>query len=174
MEYAGDGSKWGVHIDYSHEESPLGTIGPLTLIPDLPDYFLTINGDTLTDLNYKSFLLEHIEKKRRLSVAVKKREAKTDFGVLLLNNKNELVDFKEKPTHITHVAMGVNCFSREVIEQLPHAAPYGFDDLMRDSLAKHEQVSIYEYDGFWLDVGRPEDYRYAVENFDDIKKKLQK
>ena len=59
MAYFGDGSKWGVEIEYSLEDMPLGTIGPLKLIKDLPDNFLVMNGDVLSDINYAAFLEKH-------------------------------------------------------------------------------------------------------------------
>ena len=170
MSYAGDGSRWGVKIDYSREEDPLHTIGALTIVPDLPEHFLVVNGDTLTDLNYGDFLKEHMQRDNDVSVSVKNREVKIDFGVLTFDENQNLTGFQEKPKHTSYVAMGANCFSRRVIESLPKAQWYGFDDLMRDRLAQNKKVWAYKHDGFWLDIGRPEDYQYAVENYDEIHK----
>lgn len=172
MSYFGDGSKWNVRIDYSFEETPLHTIGALTIVKDLPEDFLVINGDTITNLDYAEFLREHIRRKNTISVSAKKREVKIDFGVLKFDSENYLTEFLEKPTHYSHVAMGVNCLSRKVIEGLPPKTWYGFDDLMRDSLAKKERIWIYGFDGLWFDIGRPEDYQYIVENYEEIKKAL--
>lgn len=173
MAYAGNGSRWGVKVDYSREEKPLHTIGALTLVPDLPEHFLVINGDTLTDLNYGSFLREHMHHNSDISVAAKKREVKIDFGVLSFDEEGRhLTAFEEKPSHHSHVAMGVNAFSRRAIERLPRGEWYGFDDLMRESLAGGQKVRVHPHEGFWLDIGRPEDYHYAVENYDDIAKLL--
>ncbi len=168
-DYFGDGGKFGLKIDYSFEEKPLHTIGPLTIIPNLPDNFLVINADTLTDLNYGNFLKEHIRRGNQVSVAAKKREVKIDFGVLRFDENNQLIEFQEKPTHFSHVAMGVNCLNRSVVERLPKGERYGFDDMMKDGLAKKEKIWVYEHDGFWIDIGRPEDYQYAVDNFDKLK-----
>jgi NDP-sugar pyrophosphorylase family protein len=57
--YFGDGAKWRVHIDYSLETMPLGTMGPLRIIDDLPDNFLVMNGDVLTDLDFAGLLERH-------------------------------------------------------------------------------------------------------------------
>jgi len=172
-EYAGDGSKWGVKIDYSRETEPLHTIGPLTLIPDLPDDFLVINGDTLADINYGDFLREHIARKDPVTIAINKREMRHEFGVVEFDTNSKLTAFKEKPLHTVYVSIGVNCISRSVIEQIPPGSRYGFDDLLCDSLAHKHQVHVYEHTGFWLDIGRPADYMYVVENYDEIRTVLK-
>jgi len=172
MAYFGDGSKWGVKIDYSLEEKPLHTIGALTLIKDLPENFLVMNGDTLTNIDYRAFFDEHVRRKNRISVTAKKREVKIDFGVLTFDKNHHLVAFDEKPTHHSHVAIGVNCLHRSVIDELPKDTHYGFDDLMEDTLRNNQKIWIHDFNGFWLDIGRPEDYQYVVENYDEIKKLL--
>ncbi len=172
IEYVGDGSKWGIKIDYSHESVPLNTIGPLTLILDLPENFLVVNGDTLTDMDYGAFLKEHIKNKNSVTVGVGLKEVTTEFGVVKFNSNNELTEFKEKPTYSAHVAIGVNCISRKVIDKLPRATKYGFDDLLNNSIVNHEPIHVHEHTEFWLDIGRPADYRYAVENYESIKKML--
>ncbi|HXF28594.1 MAG TPA: nucleotidyltransferase family protein, partial [Chlamydiales bacterium] len=95
--YIGDGSKWDMHIDYSLEEEPLGTIGPITLIQDLPENFLVMNGDILSDLDYRQFLLDHVERKSLVSVSTCNRESKIDFGVIKHDADGYLTEFQEKP-----------------------------------------------------------------------------
>ncbi len=172
IEHVGDGSKWGIKIDYSHEIVPLSTIGPLTLISDLPEDFLLVNGDTLADIDYGAFLREHIENKNRVTVCVGLKEIKTEFGVVKFNSNNELTKFKEKPTYSAHVAIGINCISRKVIDKIPRSTKYGFDDLLNNSIVNHELIHVHEHAKFWLDIGRPTDYQYAVENYESIKKLL--
>lgn len=173
MAYCGDGSRWGVKIDYSREEKPLHTIGALTVIPDLPENFLVINGDTLTDLNYGKFLKEHIRRGNRVSVAAQNRNMPIEFGVVSFDKKGHLKKFQEKPAHYSHVTMGINCLHRSVIEALPKGEFYGFDALMYDSLKKKQKVWIHQHQGFWLDIGRPADYQWAVENITEIKKLIR-
>lgn len=172
--YAGDGSKWGVVIDYSVETVPLHTTGALTLIEDLPEHFLVVNGDTLTDLDYGQFLKEHIERNNQLSVAAKKREVKIDFGVVEFDDEhNYLTSFREKPSHHSYVAMGANCLNRKLVEEkVPKGSWYGFDKLLLDCLENGTKVWIRPHEGFWIDIGRPEDYQYVVENTEMIKKFL--
>ena len=173
IEYIGDGSRWGIKIDYSRETEPLHTIGPITLIPDLPSDFLVVNGDVLTDVDYGSFLQEHSRQKYPISIAVKNREIGVEFGVVEFDENQMLTAFKEKPVHKVLVTMGVNCLSSDVINQIPRSTRYGFDDLMRDSISNGRQVHVHEHSGFWLDIGRPSDYQYVIENYDNIKKILK-
>jgi NDP-sugar pyrophosphorylase family protein len=170
--FFGDGSKWGVRIDYSLEDKPLSTIGPLTLIQDLPENFLVMNGDILCDMNYKDFLISHIASFCDVTVATYKRDAKIDFGVIRYDNNNMITEFIEKPFYHFDVSMGIYSLNRRVIEELPKGEAYGFDELIIDGLRNKLKLVAYPFDGFWLDIGRPDDYDYCNENYDSIKDKL--
>lgn len=172
MAYFGDGERLGVKIDYSLEEGELSTIGPLTLIDDLPENFLVMNGDILCDLNYKSFFDAHVDAGSRISVSAFRREVKIDFGVLRYDESGRLNEFQEKPEYDFDVSMGIYCINRSVIDALPRGEKYGFDNLMIDGLAKNEAIDIRPFSGYWLDIGRPDDYEYADENFTELSAKL--
>lgn len=172
MAYFGDGSRLGVKLDYSLEEGELSTIGPLTLIDDLPENFLVMNGDILCDLNYKDFFSHHVNAGNRISVSAYRRQVKIDFGVLHYNESGHLNAFQEKPVYDFDVSMGIYCINRSVIEALPRGTKYGFDNLMVDGLANKQNVDIRPFSGYWLDIGRPDDYEYADENFTELSAKL--
>ncbi len=172
MAYFGDGERLGVKIDYSLEEGELSTIGPLTLIDDLPENFLVMNGDILCDLNYKTFFDAHVDAGSRISVSAFRREVKIDFGVLRYDQSGRLNEFQEKPQYDFDVSMGIYCINRSVIDALPRGEKYGFDNLMIDGLAKNEAIDIRPFSGYWLDIGRPDDYEYADENFTELSAKL--
>ncbi len=172
MAFFGDGSKWNIKIDYSMEEKPLSTIGPLTLIPDLPDDFLVMNGDILCDLNYKDFYDYHVQRKNHVTVSAYKRETQIDFGVLKYDSDNMITDFVEKPTYPFDVSMGIYCINRTVIQGLKKNETYGFDHLMLDGIKNKAKIEIKPFAGYWLDIGRPEDYDTANEQFDQLKSKI--
>lgn len=172
MAYFGNGERLGVKLDYSLEEGELSTIGPLTLIDDLPENFLVMNGDILCDLNYRSFFESHVRSDSRISVSAYQRQVKVDFGVLRYNADGRLVEFQEKPVYDFDVSMGIYCIRREVIDALPRGAKYGFDNLMVDGLANEQKIDIRPFNGYWLDIGRPDDYEYADENFVELSTKL--
>ncbi|MHB8914791.1 MAG: nucleotidyltransferase family protein [Thiobacillus sp.] len=172
MAYFGDGSRFGVKLDYSLEEGELSTIGPLTLINDLPENFLVMNGDILCDLDYKHFLSAHVSTQSRISVSAYRRQVKIDFGVLHYDSCGRLSEFKEKPVYDFDVSMGIYCINRAVIEALSPGRKYGFDDLMIDGLANESRIDIRPFSGYWLDIGRPDDYEYADENFVELSARL--
>jgi len=171
--FFGNGSRWGIKIDYSLEEQPLSTIGPLTLIKDLPENFVVMNGDVLCNLNYARFLKHHTKRGNDITVSTYTREAKIDFGVLKYDRNNKLVGFSEKPVYRFDISMGVYCMNRRVIKRLKTGKPYGFDNLMLDSLKNGRRVEVKPFHGFWLDIGRPEDFDSANERYDSIKKMLR-
>lgn len=170
--FFGDGSRWNIKIDYAEEDRPLSTIGPLTMIDDLPEDFLVMNGDIITDLNFKELLSLHIKGNHRVSVSTYKREQKVDFGVIKSNQDSLLVEFEEKPIKIYNVSMGVYCINKSVVSSLKRNESYGFDDLMMDSLRDESPVNLIPFNQIWYDIGRPSDYDYVNEHFSTLEKAL--
>ncbi len=172
MAYFGDGSRFGVNLDYSLEEAELSTIGPLTLIENLPDDVLVMNGDILCDLDYRAFFERHVQQRNQISVSAFRRNVKIDFGVLKYNDSGLLTGFEEKPSYNFDVSMGIYCLNSSVIRALQPGKPYGFDNLMLDGLRKNHRINIVPFFGYWLDIGRPDDYQYANDNFPSLANKL--
>lgn len=170
--YFGDGSQFGIKLDYSLEDQELSTIGPLTLMDDLPQNFLVMNGDILCDLDYGDFFQTHVAQGHNVTVSAFRRNVKIDFGVLLFDEDHHLVSFEEKPSYGFDVSMGIYCFNRSIIDKLEKGKPYGFDHLMLDSLKNGTKVNIAPFNGYWLDIGRPDDYQLADENFEAIADRL--
>lgn len=164
--FFGDGSKWGIKIDYSLEEKALSTMGPLSLIKDLPENFLVMNGDILSDINYSEFYDHHSSNKSHFTVSSYVREHVNLYGVLEVKD-DKLVDFKEKPKTVFEVSMGIYMVSRKVVEKyIPNNEAYGFDSLMWDMLKANDPISVKKFTGYWLDIGRPDDYAQAIEEFE--------
>jgi NDP-sugar pyrophosphorylase family protein len=161
-----DGGKWGVKIDYSLESEPLSTIAPLKLISDLPDDFLLMNGDILTDLDFASFYARHVDRERLFTISAARRRNVIDYGVLTVGEEGRLAEFLEKPAHEYLVSMGVYAMNRRTLERVPSNRKYGFDDLMNEMLASEAHVHVEPYGGEWLDIGRPDDYAQAIETFE--------
>lgn len=159
--YCGDGSQWGTRIDYSHETTPLGTMGPLKMVPDLPENFLVLNGDVLTDLPFADFFKRHCESNNSFSISSYHRIVESDFGVLETGGSGKLEGFKEKPRIPFEVSMGVYTVHRSVVEMIPAGRGFGFDDLMLALLKNGHRPNVYRHSGVWLDIGRPDDYERA-------------
>jgi len=167
-----DGSRWEIQIDYSLEDKPLSTMAPLRLIEDLPENFLVMNGDILTDLNFTSFYEDHAASENIFTISSHVREHKIDYGVLDVNEDRCLSGFTEKPVKTFEVSMGIYMMSKPALDFIPHGETYGFDGLMRDFLAAKKRVAVRSHEGIWLDIGRPDDYMEAIECFDSMKSEL--
>jgi NDP-sugar pyrophosphorylase family protein len=170
--FFGNGKRWGVRIDYSLETKSMSTIAPLSLIPDLPDNFLLMNGDVLTDLDLAGFLQRHVTAGRLFTIAAARRLQCIDYGVLDIDSSHRLTGFSEKPRTEYLVSMGVYAVNRAITDFVPPNSKYGFDDLMNDLLKKGESVTVDPFEGYWLDIGRPEDYIRAIDEFERHKQKL--
>lgn len=167
--FFGNGEKWNVAIEYSLEDIPLGTMAPLKLIKNLPENFLVMNGDILTDLSFGDFYSEHVSNNELFTISSHKREQVIDYGVLELNHNDQLIGFNEKPKSNYEVSMGIYMVNSKVLNFIPSGKPYGFDSLMLDLLNKCHRVAVKSYAGKWLDIGRPDDYMEAIEQFDTMK-----
>jgi len=161
-------------IRYSHETTPLGTIAPLHLIDGLEDDFLVMNGDILTDLDYLKFMEYHKKSGGLATIAAYQRDVNIDFGVLKRDENSKITEFIEKPTYHFDVSMGIYAFRKEILEHVPENEHFGFDNLMYTLIDEKKDVFSYPYDGYWLDIGRPDDYERSIEEFDKNKEKFLK
>jgi len=164
--YLDSNHAFGLDIRYTYEENPLGTIGPLRLIEDLDDTFLVMNGDILTDLNYRTLINAHVQHGALATIATYQRDVNIDFGVLEKDPDNKIVAFREKPTYHFEVSMGIYVFSKKILDYVPANTPFGFDQLMYILTERNEAVYSFPYTGYWLDIGRPDDFTRAIEEFE--------
>ncbi|MGE5404065.1 MAG: nucleotidyltransferase family protein [Candidatus Saccharibacteria bacterium] len=172
--FAGDGSKWGLKIDYSMEDMPLGTVGPIRLIKDLPENFLVMNGDVLSDIDFEDLYQAHIKSGALLTIATFHRVVNIDFGVLVTNHEGRVTEFREKPNYEFDVSMGIYVFNKAILDIIPEKRIFGLDHLVLTMLDKKIPVNTYKYHGYWLDIGRPDDYDKANLEYESIKNKLFK
>lgn len=164
-----DGSQWGLRISYSYEESPLGTAGPIALVKDLDGTFLVTNGDVLTTLNLRDLIRFHREEKAIATIATHIRHQKIDLGVIESDGSSRVTGYIEKPTNTYLVSMGVYVFEPRVLEYIPVGEHLDFPDLVKKLIAAGEKVAGYKFDGYWQDLGRPDDYESAAEDFEKMR-----
>jgi NDP-mannose synthase len=165
--YFGNGEKWGVNIEYALENKPLSTMGPLANLRNLPDNFIVMNGDILTDLNYGELLDSHIKDGSVFTISAYQRKHMVDYGVLQFNDDGVLTGFEEKPKLDYTVSMGVYAVSKNALRYIPQDTFFGFDNLMLRLIECNEKVKVKVFAGYWMDIGRPEDYQKATEEFDE-------
>lgn len=163
----GDGSKYGVNIDYVREESPLGTAGALSLVNEMSDPVLVMNGDLLTTLNFEALVDYHVAQEADVTIATYARDVRIDFGVVEVDDNGAFVGFKEKPTYAMDVSMGVNVLSPRALALIDGEDYLDMPTLIlkvRDSGGK---VACYKEDCYWLDIGRLDDYSIAQQEFEE-------
>lgn len=171
-----DGSEFDVSIDYHYETAPLGTAGPLATIPDLDSTFLVMNGDVLTTLDYDELYRAHREAGNALTIATHRRVIETDYGVLHLDDESgsahRVTGFEEKPEIPYIVSMGVYIAEPAVRSFIPQNQKTDIPDVIHSLTEAGERVGSFLFDGFWLDIGRHDDYEKVISEFDSLKSDL--
>ncbi len=164
-----DGDHLGMQITYSYEDEPLGTAGPLTLVPGLDKTFLVCNGDVLTTLSIKDLVAYHKKSDAVATIAMHHRQVNIDLGVIELDGDNRIRDYVEKPTYDYMVSMGIYVFEPLVLDYIPYNQYFDFPTLVQTLLAAEKKVQGYPFSGYWQDLGRPDDYEQAVKDFETMK-----
>lgn len=172
MAYFDSGDRVGVRIAYSREEEPLGTAGPLKLVSGLTESFLVMNGDVLTALSFSDMAKSHRASGAAATIAVYPRDVKIDLGVVEHDEQGALTKYIEKPTYHYQVSMGIYMLEPRCLNLIPNQQRFDLPDLMRQLLDQGEQVNCYRYHGYWLDIGRPDDYEKAVAEWETIQPQL--
>ena len=167
--FFGDGRRLGVNIQYVFEDKPLGTAGALQLVKNLDDHAVVINGDILTNMNFKELLTIHKKRKSQATIVCKERSVKTDFGVVEMDNKERLIDYIEKPEHRSYVSTGINVLAKECQKYIKPQESLGIPDLMLRLKKSGQDVHCFKMPGVWLDLGRLDDLEAAQDVFEKNK-----
>ncbi len=173
LAYFGDGTQFGVQLHYAYEDQPLGTAGPLAGIPGLRDApFLVMNGDLLTTLDYGALLTYHLEHGPMATIATHERVVHIDYGVIDDTADRRITAYTEKPTLPYRVSMGIYLFDPAVLDLLTPSVYCDFPDLVQRLLARDAPVLSYPFAGYWLDIGRPDDYQQAIDEFERMREQF--
>ncbi|MBS1189843.1 MAG: transferase protein [Rhodocyclaceae bacterium] len=160
-DHFGDGGRFGVHIDYMRETSPLGTAGALSLldrVQTLP--FVVTNGDVMTDIRYGELLDFHVRHGATATMAVRLHEWQHPFGVVQMDGV-DIVGFEEKPIARTHINAGVYALSPAALGYLEPGARCDMPTLFERIKVVGQRTVAYPMHEPWLDVGRPDDLERA-------------
>jgi NDP-sugar pyrophosphorylase family protein len=161
----GPSTHTSIRFEFVTEENPLGTAAPLRLVEGLDDTFLVMNGDILTELDFTDLMAYHRERRHALTIAAHVRRTPLDYGVLELDDVDEVRGFREKPEVTSIVSMGIYVMEPEVLELIPEGRAFDFPDLVHALLDAGKSVGAYRYSGYWRDLGRYEDYLAANEEW---------
>lgn len=150
----------GLAVHYHWEDEPLGTAGALGIVPDLGETFIALNGDVLTDLDYRALLDMHRQSDAALTIAMQCKQVHIDLGVIE-SAGGIVTGYREKPTLDYSVSMGIYVYEPRALEYLP-SGPCQFPDLVLRLLAANERVAAYPSDAAWYDIGTPIEYERAI------------
>jgi NDP-sugar pyrophosphorylase family protein len=162
--HCGDGSDWGVQIRYAHEAVPLGTAGGLSLIGPVADApVLVCNSDILTEIDFPALVDQHERMKADLTVVTVPHHITVPYGVIETNRHGEILSVDEKPTYSYRVSAGTYVINPDLLSLIRPDERIDMPQLMERAKAARFRVCAYEYDGYWIDVGRPADLQKACE-----------
>ncbi len=161
--FFGDGSQFGVKIEVSKEEEPLGTAGPLTLLKNkLTEPFLVMNGDILTLANFSAMVLAAKKQKTELTIGIKKHITPYAFGNIYFDG-DFVTGIEEKPDIVKFILAGIYMMTPDIFAHIPERQYFGMDKLIKELLAKGRKVAKHEIEEYWLDIGQIHDYEKAQE-----------
>lgn len=163
-EYFGDGSKWGISINYVHEKQPLGTGGALGLLPkNLPELpIIMMNGDVLTKVDLEALLAFHNDNNANATMCVREYEYQVPFGVIE-SEGNTIKSMVEKPIQRFHVNAGIYVVGRQIIEEVNNKEVVDMPTLLERYL--DNKVLMFPFYEYWLDIGRMDDFKRAQVDF---------
>jgi dTDP-glucose pyrophosphorylase len=161
-EKIGDGSRWGVEVQYIYEEYPLGTAGAISLLPKerIDEPFIMMNGDLLTNLDFNKLLEFHDAQKGFATMCVREYEHRVPYGVI------ESVGFrvaaiKEKPAYSFFINAGIYVLSPDVLSVVPSGQKLDMPTLLEQRIDLNDVINIFPIYEYWLDIGRMEDFQRA-------------
>jgi NDP-sugar pyrophosphorylase family protein len=165
--FFGEGEKLGIKITYSVEDRPLGTAGAIAAnLEDLSDDFIVSNGDLLTTLNFRAMIAAHLNAGASATLAAHRRTIQVEFGALTIEKDDSISEVREKPTMHFDAGMGMYVLQREAVRPFFQPDTYlDMPDLVRSLISRGDRVQAYMEDCTWIDIGRPEDYGAAQEQF---------
>ncbi len=166
--YFKDGHDLGLEIEYAYETSPLGTAGPVSRLPRYERSMLVLNGDLLTTIDFGKIVRFHYESAAIATIGTKRRTETVQFGVVETETNGQIIKYREKPSLDYLVSMGIYVFSPIVRDFIPRAQKFDFPELVHRLISNGKKVLAYESEAYWMDIGRPDDYQRANEEFPNM------
>ena len=162
-QHFGDGSNFGLQINYVTEDRPLGTVGGLTLMPTPAETILVMNGDILTQIGFKAMLDYHREHDADLTMAVQMCDIQIPYGVIECDG-TFITSLREKPQLDFMVNAGIYLLEPNVFSLIPKDTEYDMTDLVQDSVDNRLTVVAFPIREYWIDIGKYSDYEQAQED----------
>jgi len=162
----------GLSIAYIRESTPLGTAGPAQMLAHQAQPVLVLNGDLLTTFDFRRFIAFYEEERPAIAIAVQRRRTSVDFGVIETSATGEVTGYLEKPSLEHLCSMGINIYSPEALAAMDPGETLDFPALVDRMLGQGGRVLVFEHDGYWMDIGRREDYERAIDDWPSLRASL--
>ncbi|MHC1703461.1 MAG: nucleotidyltransferase family protein [Tenuifilaceae bacterium] len=164
----GNGRERNISIQYLYENEPLGTIGSISKINDFEhDYVLVTNSDILTNIDYEHFFLDFLKQEADFSVVTIPYKVDIPYAVLETHN-GHVLNFREKPSYTYYSNGGIYLMKRHILNNIPYDQFFNATDLLERLIKQGQRVISYPLTGYWLDIGRMEDYTKALKDIEII------
>lgn len=164
----GKGNDKNIKIEYVWEDEPLGTIGAVSKIKNFEhDYILVTNSDLLTNIDYEQFFLEFIKEEADLAVLSIPYKVSIPYAVLEMSD-GKIKSFKEKPTYTYYSNGGIYLIKKEMLKYIPKNTFFNATDLIEELIKNDLKVISFPFSGYWLDVGKHEDFEKAQLDINNI------
>ena len=168
QDYFGDGSRFGVHIEYVFEKKRMGTAGALSLLKSIPtEPFFVMNGDLLTSVNFEHLLTYHMESDASATMCVREYDFQVPYGVVNISN-GTIVSIEEKPVQKFFVSAGIYMLSPRVIEYIPKNQFFDMPTLFEVLIKNSKKALSFPIREYWLDIGRIEEYERANNEYNQV------
>jgi dTDP-glucose pyrophosphorylase len=165
-DYFGDGSRWGVSIEYLRESQPLGTAGALCLLENRPELpIILMNGDILTKVNFNHLLEFHSAQDSKATMCVRNYEFQVPYGVVKVDGY-QILEIQEKPTQRFFVNAGIYVLNPDILDLVPHEEPIDMTDLFDKVINAKIPHAVFPIREYWVDVGRHSDLNRAKVEFE--------
>lgn len=170
VDYFGDGSNRNLNINYVREDKPLGTIGSILLIEEFEhEDILVMNSDLLTNIDYADFFKAYKSSEADMAVAATSYQVDIPYGVLEVNDSNIVKSLKEKPRYTYFSNAGIYIIKKDLLKMIPVDQFFDITDLINRIIEMNLKLITYPINGYWLDIGKHEDFKKAQEDIKHIK-----
>lgn len=168
QDYFGDGSAFGVNIEYVLEEQRMGTAGALSLLKEKPtEPFFVMNGDLLTNVNFEHLHNYHVSNISMGTMCVREYDFQVPYGVVNIED-SKILSIEEKPVHKFFVSAGIYMLSPEILQYIPQNEFYDMPTLFEKIINEKKNAISFPLREYWLDIGRIEEYKKANEEYDEV------
>ncbi|VTQ07395.1 nucleotidyltransferase family protein [Sphingobacterium daejeonense] len=170
VEYFGDGNDRSLNIKYVKEDKPLGTIGSILLVDNFDhEDIIVMNSDLLTNIDYADFFKTFKESEADMAVAATSYHVDVPYAVLEVNDSNAVKSLKEKPRYTYYSNAGIYILKKDILKMIPEDQFFDITDLMDKILEMNLKLVTYPINGYWLDIGKHEDFKKAQEDIKHIR-----